>query len=72
MQFKLDRINTSVSTASGPEDKTHQLFFTGVAVDVDPLAPAMYGPSQITLVLTAAEAAEYQLGFVYDLTLSIE
>jgi hypothetical protein len=28
--------------------------------------------SSINMVLTAAEAAEYQLGFVYDLTLSVE
>ena len=76
MKFKLTSMQSAVSVDSPSTAKTHTLHFSEVLPEESGQVPASPmiagGPSSLTLRLTAEEAAEYTLGFVYDLALGVE
>jgi hypothetical protein len=69
MQLKYTSLQSNESLNDLPTDRTQRLVFNDVAGGT---SPSLLGTSQLTLLLTKAEAAEYILGTIYDISLSVE
>jgi hypothetical protein len=68
MKLKYTSLQSNESVNDLATDRTQRLVFSDVSGGT---APSMLGTTQLTLLLTKAEAAEYTLGWFYDLSLSV-
>lgn len=68
MQLKLKTVASNVSDTTKPEDRTHALTFTGAEAPTTGIS--VFGVNSLVLTVTAAEAAQYTIGSVYDVALT--
>ncbi|MDQ1062383.1 hypothetical protein [Stenotrophomonas sp. SORGH_AS_0282] len=68
MKFQLISRQTSESFGALPDARNTQLIFTGVIEEPGAPSPGMYS-SSINIAVTQADAASYELGGYYDMSL---
>ena len=69
MRFKLTTVNVNATVSDTPETRNSRLTFVEVRPPSDQMA--MMGDSSINILTTQKEAAVYELGNEYELSMAV-